>query len=145
MFIKAIIECMWCKILEYRNFFTNKRANLLASQHRVFKFVEVFMHFWTDLPCKVRGDITVVRGKYKFENLRTHYCELWQDAHLHEKQSGPMVIVASYWKINETWFHAELLIVRCISFVHNLSKKAKSHYLIGLLPAFTLSSIFILS
>ena len=35
--------------------------------------VEVFMHFWTELPgvkrVTVRGDITVFRGTFKFDNF----------------------------------------------------------------------------
>ena len=39
--------------------------------------VEVFMHFWTELPgvkrVTVRGDITVFRGTFKFDNFYFNY------------------------------------------------------------------------
>ena len=62
--------------LEYHNFFINKRANLLTNI-MLSNIVELFMHFWTELRgvkrVTVRGDITVFRGTFKFDNFYSYY------------------------------------------------------------------------
>ena len=57
-------------------FFINKRANFFADI-MLSNIVEVFMHFWTELQgvkrVTVRGDITVFRSTFKFDNFYFNY------------------------------------------------------------------------
>ena len=75
-FIKVIIQVSLCEILEYHIFFINKRVNLFADII-LSNIVEVFMHFWTELRgvkrVTVRGDITVFRWTFKFDNFYINY------------------------------------------------------------------------
>ena len=57
-------------------FFIIKRANLFVDI-MLLNIVEVFMHFWTELlgvkRLTIRGDITVLRGAFKFDSLYFNY------------------------------------------------------------------------
>ena len=65
---------MWNIRISY--FFSKKRTNL-SFDIMLSNIVEVFMHFWTEFRgvkrVTVRGDITVFRGTFKFDNFYFNY------------------------------------------------------------------------
>ena len=90
------LMCTWarwisCKILEYQNFSTNRRANVLADIEWS-NIVEVLMHFWTELlgvkRVKVRGEITVICGTYKFDIFYFNCC-------IDSSESGQLISILS--------------------------------------------------
>ena len=71
---KLTSQPMWNNRISY--FFINKRANLFADI-QLKNIVEVFMYFWNELRgvkrVTVKGNITVFRGTFKFDNFYFKY------------------------------------------------------------------------